>query len=66
MADTSCDRLVSFRDYLTNTYNKYIYEGAFSRINPFYSYAREGLKPVDNPGRYVLHIDICMRIMVFL
>ncbi|XP_062607940.1 uncharacterized protein LOC134269752 isoform X1 [Saccostrea cucullata] len=48
MADNDCDRLVSFRG-LIDTYNMYIYEGAFSRIDPYHKYARVGLHPVSNP-----------------
>ncbi|XP_078319808.1 uncharacterized protein LOC111119482 isoform X2 [Crassostrea virginica] len=48
MADNDCDRLISFRDYI-NVYNMYIYEGAFSRIDPYHKYAKSGLNPVTNP-----------------
>ena len=51
MADNDCDRLISFRDYI-NVYNMYIYEGAFSRIDPYHKYAKSGLNPVTNPCMY--------------
>ena len=51
MADNDCDRLISFRDYI-NVNNMYIYEGAFSRIDPYHKYASSGLNPVTNPCMY--------------
>lgn len=38
MVDNNCDRLISFRDYIINVNNMYIYEGVFSRIDLFYKY----------------------------
>lgn len=49
MADNNCDRLISFREYITNVNNMYIYEGAFSRIDPLHKYASSGLLPVTHP-----------------
>lgn len=49
MADNNCDRLISFRDYITNVNNMYIYEGAFSRIDPLHKYSSSGLHPVTHP-----------------
>ncbi|KAK3089994.1 hypothetical protein FSP39_008300 [Pinctada imbricata] len=49
MADTSCNRLITFMDYLTSTYNKYIYDGPFGRINPNYRYSSGKIVPVENP-----------------
>lgn len=52
MADNNCDRLISFRDYITNVNNMYIYEGAFSRIDPLHKYSSSGLHPVTHPCMY--------------
>ncbi|XP_056017946.1 uncharacterized protein LOC125670329 isoform X2 [Ostrea edulis] len=49
MADTDCDRLITFRDYLTSVNNVYIYEGPFSRIDPYHKYSNTGLRPVTHP-----------------
>ncbi|KAJ8305988.1 hypothetical protein KUTeg_016533 [Tegillarca granosa] len=41
--------IVADHDYLTRYYDMYIYEGAFSRINNKYKYAKDGLAVVSNP-----------------
>ncbi|XP_076096525.1 uncharacterized protein LOC143067274 isoform X4 [Mytilus galloprovincialis] len=49
MSDTSCDRLITVRDYITEYNNMYVYEGAFSRINPKIKYGRSHPRSVPNP-----------------
>ena len=57
MSDTSCDRLITVTDYITEYRNMYIYEGAFGRINPYISYGKKHPMPVINPGNLMADIN---------
>ena len=67
MSDTSCDRLITVRDYITEYYNMYIYEGAFGRINPYIKYGKRHPKPVINPGNLMADISFrCSQGFIFM
>jgi len=66
MSDTSCDRLITVRDYITEYYNMYIYEGAFGRINPYIKYGKSHPNPVIQPGNLMVHINFrCSQGFIF-
>ena len=54
MSDNDCNRIITARDYLTQYNNMYIYEGAFSRINPKIRYSPNHPNPVPNPGKVTI------------
>ena len=66
MSDTSCDRIITVRDYITEYYNMYIYEGAFGRINPHIKYGKRHPNPVIQPGNLMVDINFrCSQIFLF-